>query len=83
MDRLRLANEVHTASAGLDPRTQGFASAEEASDGQEAEDVDHGGLDVLENMFTGQTASIRPATFGSLEKSLIAEKPKPDRHRPA
>ena len=64
-----MANEVHTASAGLDPRTQGFASAEEASDGHEAEDVDHGGLDVLENMFTGQTASIRPATFGSVENS--------------
>ena len=42
-----MANEVHTASAGLDPRTQGFASAEEASDGHEAEDVDHSGLDVL------------------------------------
>ena len=62
-----MANEVHTASAGLDPRTQGFASAEEASDGLEAEDVDHGGLDILGNMFTGQTAIIRPATFGSVE----------------
>ena len=35
-----MANDVHTASAGLDPRTQGFASAEEASD-------DHSGLVVL------------------------------------
>ena len=42
-----MANEVHTASAGLDPRTQGFASAEDATDGQEAEDIDHSGFDVL------------------------------------
>ena len=39
-----MANELQAASAGPDPRAQANEGAEEASDGHEAEENDHGGL---------------------------------------